>query len=479
MAEHDHNHHDHDHDHDHSPVPESSSARGASVRLRQADARTGGSSMRMDPANQSLADALRFTYGLLRIVMVLLVGLFVFSGFKSVQEGERGIKVLLGRPTATNVPPGFVFNAPYPIGELVRIGSGTQETKIGLAYMPYSASKRTDADAIAAKVDDFTSDGKLKPGQSGSNITADLNIAHTQWTVNYQRTDHQRWAENILPEHEDRIVRTAVMRGVVQTIAGVTIDDLLRQSGDTVSARVREIAQRTLDDMQSGITIDRVALSRKVPPIYLVDKFASVQASAQNAGKERENALLDRDQALNEVAGPAAPVLIAEIAEYERLIELGEAEAAEARLAGIDAILEGRAVEIDGQVYAAGLVSGNVSEVLQQARSEASTMVSQAIAERDYFRAKLAQFQANPRLMIARDWSAAMTEFMSKDFVQAMWIPEGVSIYEMLINEDPAIARELDRARKRAEAEAAADDREKRFIDDLFRSKRGIEEPEE
>ena len=84
MAEHTHDHHDHDgHDHDHGPAPQAASTRGASVRLRQADARTGGSSMRMDPANQSLADALRFTYGLLRILMVLLVGLFVFLSLPS------------------------------------------------------------------------------------------------------------------------------------------------------------------------------------------------------------------------------------------------------------------------------------------------------------------------------------------------------------------------------------------------------------
>lgn len=474
MSDHDHSH-DHDHDHDHASVT-SAPARGASVRLRNGAGGGGQQALRMDPANQSLAEALRFTYGLLKFVMIALVVLFVFSGVKTIKEGQRGIKVLLGKPVAQNLSPGPVWTLPFPLGEIIQIGEGTVESKIGLAFMPYSAGKKTDEDAMGAKVDDFNSGSKLEPGRAGSNITADLNIAHTQWTINYRRTNHERWAENVLPEQEDRIVRVAVQRGVVQTVAGVTIDDLLKQSGDSISARVREIAQDTLDEMKAGITVDRIVLSRKIPPIYLNDKFNSVQAASQNAGKQREDALLDREKVLNETAGAAAPVLIEMINEYERLIELGEAEQAEALLVKIDDILEGRATEFDGKVYAAGMIAGEVSGLIEATRGQVSTMVAQSIADRDFFRAKLAQYQSNPRLMIVRDWSSAMGDFLGKDFVQAMMLPKGVSVAELLLNEDPSIVRELDRAKKRAEAEQAREDREATFRRDLYRSMRGIQE---
>lgn len=475
MAEHD---HDAGLEADHGTPPISS--RGASVRLRDQErggGRAGGH--RMDPANQSLADALRFTFRLLQVVMVLLIVVFIFSGFKTINEGERGIRVVLGKPQALNLAPGFHINAPYPLGEMIRIGEGTVETRIGLAFMPYSSGNRTDAAAMTAKVDEFTTDSNLKPGRAGSNITADLNIAHTQWTVNYQREDHESWATNIIPAQEERIVRLAVQRGVVQAIAGTTIDELLKQSGGSLAARVRETAQATLDEMDSGIRIDRVTLSRKIPPTYLLDKFASVQAAAQNAAKSREDALLKRDQRLNEVAGAAAPALIERINEYERLIELGEQDEAAALLTVIDALIEGRPVEVAGQAYPAGLVSGAVSEILQQARGESSAMVSRAIADRDLFRAKLKQFESNPSLMIARDWSAALGMFLNKPFVQVMYLPENMDTAELLINEDPAIVRELDRERKRREALEAKEQRQEAFRRDLYRSMRGIKEPEE
>lgn len=457
------------------------STRGPSVRLRDASSGARGQTgPRMDPANQSLAEALRFTYGLLKLAMLVLVVLFVFSGVKTVNEGERGIRVVLGKPSSFNLTPGFQPGLPYPLGEMIRIGEGSVEVKIARSFMPYGSGMETDDLAMAARADQFAADAMLKPGRSGSNITSDLNIAHTQWTATYRRTDHRSYAENILPEQEDYLVRAAVQRGVVLTLAGVTIDDLLKQSGDSAAAaRVREIAQSTLDDVDSGITIDRVTLSRKIPPTYLLEKFNSVQSAAQRAGKNREDALLERDQRLNEVAGNAAPVLIAAINEYERLTELGETDEAEALLAQIDAVLEGRPAEIDGRVYAAGLIAGRVSEELEQARSSVSTRVSQAIADRDLFRAKLAQFESNPRLMISRDWSAALSDFLAKPFVQAMVLPPGVTTAELLINEDPAIVRELDRERKRQEAQRAADERMEQFRRSVYSSQRGIREPAE
>lgn len=470
------------------PTP-SPSVRGPSVRLRESgQTSAGGVSVRMDPANQSLADALRFTYGLLKISMVVLVAMFAFSGIKTINEGERGIRVFLGRPSALNLTPGFHLGFPYPIGEMIRVGAGSAEVALGTAFMPEAPGiSSTDPNnaaandqALAVAIDRFSTSSSLQPDRAGSNITADLNIAHTQWTVNYRRTDHRQYTQNILPEQETRLVRLAAQRGVVLTLSGLTIDELLKQTGESAAAaRVREIAQRTLDELDSGITIDRVTLIRKIPPAYLLERFASVQSSAQNAGRLREDSLLSRDRQLNEVAGAAAIPLVNQINEYERLIELGETAAAAELLGQIDAMLDGRPAQIGEVIYPAGLVSGEVAELLEQTRSAASSRVSQAIADRDLFRAKLIQYESNPSLMIARDWSAAFAEFMAKPFVQTMILPEGATTAELLINEDPAIARELDRERKRQEALRANQERNELFTRELYRSDRGIRETEE
>lgn len=492
---HDHDHPDHDHEHhdergpdvvlpgteaETSDAPEEGliTGRAASVRFnRGGDSGLSNNRARMDAANQSLADALKITYTFLQFGMVVLIILFVFSGFQKISEGERGISVFLGKPARTNIEPGAHLTWPYPIGEMIRVGEGAIEVPIAREFMPGRAGNASDDQLLNAPLNEFNDGGRLNPASDSMLITADQNIAHAQFRVNFHRSNHLRYVENVLPEQERAVITLAVRRGVVHTMAETTIDDLLKTSAEAIASKVRDISQQTLDDLETGITIDRIVLVRKTPPLYLLDRFASVQSAAQNAGKAREDALLTRDQALNEIAGRASGVLIEMINEYERLIELEEYEQAEALLTQIDTVMAGGETNWNGQ-STLSLVSGEVSEILNSARAQASSRVSRAIADLEQFKAKQAQFEANPMLMIARDWSSAMAEFLNKDFVTTMYLPEGVSA-ELLINPDQDFERERERLRKRREAALQQQLRRDEARQDFFRTQRGIQAEDE
>ncbi len=455
----------------------------ASVQLRdRASTARREQHRRMDAANQSLADALRITYKLLQAGMLVLVVLYVISGLQSINEGERGIAVRFGKIVKPNLDPGFQWSWPYPLGEIVRVGEGSVELPIGTSFMPSLSSRQAgvanpEEEAMEADINSFGVSSQLRPGEGGFNLTADLNIAHTQWRVYYRRSNHAEFVANILPTQEGAIVRMAVERGVVQSIATIEIDDLLKSSNEAVSSRVRAIAQRTLDGLDSGITIDRVVLARKSPPMSLLGQFSNVQSAAQNAGKAREDAMLTREQTLNDIAGASAEILVAQINEFERLTEIGDAEGAERTLAVIDKLFVGEPVEVDG-VLVQGQVSGVVSELINDASAVASAQISQAIAEYELFKAKQQQFEANPALMIARDWSDAMAVFLNKPFVSTIVLPSGVSA-EMLINNDPRILKRLDQAAKEQAGQEALDKRIESHRRDAHRSQRGIQETQQ
>ena len=452
--------------------------RAASVRFNRDQSRAvSNNRARMDAANQSLADALRITYRFLQVGMFVLVMLFVFSGMQRINEGERGISVFLGKTSSTNLEPGAHITAPYPMGEMIRVGEGAVEIALARDFMPSRPGVTSEDELLNADISVFNSNARLNPASDSMMLTADQNIAHAQFRVNYHRSDHLSYVENVLPELERPLITLQVRRAVVHTIAETTIDDLLKSSAEAIGAQIREKAQRSLDKLDSGITIDRVVLVRKNGPLFILDKFASVQSAAQSAGEERENALLNRDRMLNEVAGRASPVLIDMINEYERLIELSENDEAEALLAQIDTVMEGGEVNWKGQ-STRSLVSGEVSEILQTARSEASTRVSQAIADLEQFKAKQAQYDANPMLMVARDWSTAMAEFLNKDFVVTMYLPEGRDA-ELLINPDPEIERERDRLRRREDAARNMLQRRQDAEEQFYRTRRGIQPTDE
>lgn len=458
--------------------------RPASVQLRD-EGET--EAAMMDPANQSLADALRITFVLVQAAMIVLAALFVFSGFQTVREGERGLSVLFGRAVRDNLEPGFHFSAPYPFGELVKIGTGNESVKVLRDFWPYTQEGREED-----SVDRLSPRARIDPQRDGSLITADLNLAHTQWQAVYRRTDPIDFVKNVLPEEEEAIVRSALRRGVVRTLSETTIDDLLRpQAGGTrvISQRALEVAQETLDAMDAGITIEQFELGRKTPPIFLLSKFQAVLDARSEAQQAISKARTERDSTLNGAAGEAAPALLWLIGKYELMLEVGDRDGAAEVLARIDSVLAGEAftlsererAEASGATGFPGLLdadgrraSGAVVETISEAEVDALTRVQEAQGDLDLFRAKLAQYRANPTLMVSRDWSAAFAAFQANDFVQTMLLPVHDGVVELWINEDPDIVKELDRALKQRQRQDAADERMEQLRRRQYQGDRGI-----
>jgi regulator of protease activity HflC (stomatin/prohibitin superfamily) len=454
-------------------TPETRSGRQASVSLRQG--RMSGVDERelLDPANQSLAEALRITFRLLQLAMVVLIGLFALSGFQSVKENERGIRLLFGRIDRSDLPPGFQFSAPFPVGELVKVDQGTKEMKLETEF--WFMQRPEDRDK---PLDRANSAPKLNPANDGSMITADGNIAHARWQVRYRRTDAAKFAQNIVTEDEESIVRAAVKRGVVQAVARTTIDDLLKQTHSdesSVSTSAREVAQRMLDRLNSGITIEQLRMTDPTPPIFVRGNFIKVQTAAQNAGKEREKAESDARQRLNATAGDAVTPLLEKITAYELAIEKKDDKGAAAVLEQIDAIIEGRSTPGE----AAGVqASGDVARILSEARQYRSEIVAQRQRDLETFRAKLEQFQSNPLVMVHREWEEALKSFLSRPTTQLAIIPPGTSTLELTLNPDPEILKDMIRARNLDEAQEARQRRQAEQQAERYKTRTGLQSKE-
>lgn len=418
--------------------------RPASVSLRE-EAAEGGAPL--DPANQSLADALRLIFRGLQVAMVVLLGVFAFSGLQTVKETESGIKLLFGRRTADKLKPGPQFAAPYPFGELIKIDTGVQRLELNESFWP-----RLSPEQQKLSVEKVAQMGKptLKPGEDGSSITADQNIAHTRWAVQYRRVEPGKNVSNVYKDDETEMVRASVERGVVHALATTSIDDLLKQSsGDqaSVARRAQAMAQATLDEIQSGIQIEQLTLQDKAPPFHVYNSFSGVQSAEQKASQQRESALGMARNILNSTAGAAHEPLIAQIDRYEAAIAKGDQNEQARTLDTIYALLDGRPVAI-GDREIKGAVAGQVTAILNSARQYRSTIVSQRRAELSAYQSKLAQFKTNPDLVVQRDWADAMTRLFARDMVEVFWVPPGMDRVELWLNRDVLSQREWEKARK-------------------------------
>ena len=105
---------------------------GSGARLREA----------MDPANQSLQDALRLSFRLLQVGILALLAVFLFSGFQTVEEGDLGVKTrfgaIVGTPGTEQIGPGLHPFWPYPVGEVVIVPQ-TRDVELLYSFWPMAA----------------------------------------------------------------------------------------------------------------------------------------------------------------------------------------------------------------------------------------------------------------------------------------------------------------------------------------------------
>jgi regulator of protease activity HflC (stomatin/prohibitin superfamily) len=441
--------------------------RAGSMTLREGVQGPGDSPL--DPANQSLADALRVMMRLLQVAMIILAVLYLFSGMHRVKEGERGIQLLFGNIVGADLEPGLHWSAPFPMGEVVRVDTQRHDIDISKDFWIYIAP---GSDPSPEKQSPTAS---LKPDQggSGSVITGDGNIAHTKWKVGYERRDSSNYAKHVLPgDQEEQMVLAAVKRGVVQATAQVTVDDLLRQNvvnGTTVPLMAWKVAQESLDRLNSGLTITSLTMDPPIPPLNVRTAFNNASAAAANANKNIQEAQTYRSQQLNQAAGNAARYLVYYIDEYEHALAKNDQKAADATLATINGLLDGKPTEVlrldengapaveetnkpTGQrITFEGQTTGDVASTLNEARLYKSGVVSRARSDASRFAAKLEQYNANPRLMVQREWGDAMKAFMARENVTLMLMPPGINTLNLILNQDPDDAKRVETFMKEQE----------------------------
>lgn len=426
----------------------------------------------LDPATRSLADALRIMYRLLQGLMLVVAAAYLLSGFQSIGVTERGVRTTFGRVVGTNLGPGFQWSWPAPIGELLKVGVTDQEKQLRSEFFVKLNDNEeknllTDGGGVTALYGGGPD--ALDPDSDGMLLTGDGGIAHGRFSIRYARRDPARFISGIDPKHEEKIIAAAVRRGIVQAAAGVTVDELITNQLDSDlrggdARRFQDIAlanaQRILDRMESdgfgtGLRLESLTMERAMPPRRVGPSFNQVQSAQTEAKSQVERASEFRDERLVETAGDSASLVLAWIDRYEADLAKGDQAAASRTLATIDSIMLGEATRVEG-VEVVPRVFGEVSNMLAEARQYRTTAANRARADRSTFLAKLATYRSNPRVMIAGEWTSAMSEFMARPSVQTMVLPPNADRVIVQINRDPDVARQQQIERYQREFDEAA-----------------------
>ena len=400
----------------------------------------------VDAAQQSLADALRFGFTLLKLLMVLLVvGYFVVSGTTIVEEQQKVVKLRFGKIVGQPLEPGFHFTWPFPIEEKIWIEVASQQITLNNSFW-FELSERD----IGRTLDEMAAAMRpINPLRDGSLLTGDASVVHGQFQLTYRITDPVRYVEHIGdPALARDVVRNAAERGIIHAASRVNADNFIASRWGKEYAESQ--AQSVLDQMNSGITIMELSATATEMPLAVRSAYREVS----NAQNERAQAIAQARQEysriLVETAGAAHEPLYLLIQELEQAIELNDTDAEQALRDELTRSFTG--LRMNDQ-RGGSEIGGEVAAALNRANTERSQIVQSVRADAARFEALLAEYRKNPGVVVNRIWEQARRRVLSSPGVETLYAPDGAE-NRLMVNPDPAVARQREMERLRAQEEA-------------------------
>lgn len=414
---HDHHHHGDDHDHGHSH------GHGLAATVEPI----------LDPAQESLVQALHSGFWVLRIIMVVLIVAYLLSGAFKVESGEQWLvvrlgKLVVGADGSPVIKSGVHFGLPDPFDEKIKL-PGLQNR---LTIDSFSF-KRRDEDRGKTLAESSPSSDLIKPGEDGAMITGDKNLSHGVWTIEYVIRDGKLFVTNVGESIADfePLLRSMAQTAIIHATAGRRVEDVTR-TVSVVSIDVRSRLQKLLDSMQCGVDVNNVT-AETIEPQSVKTAFATATAALSERDRSVQQAQQIANETLNQAAGTQHEGLLRAIEEYGAAQATGADEKRLGELRG----------SIETQLASAG---GEVARALQQADGRANEILGAVRREFDEYRLLIDDYRRDPEVLLLRQWVRMRDEVLASKLNEMFFLPRS-GVLDIQTNRDPL--RELERDRQR------------------------------
>ncbi len=212
-------------------------------------------------------------------LILLVIAVWLASGFYIVDEGRRGVVLRLGKYLETTQP-GPRWHIPYPVEsvEVVNV-SGVRTVEVGYRGNP-----------------------KNKQPQEALMLTDDENIVDVQFAIQYTLKGAEDYLFN--NRNPDDNVLQAAETAIREIVGKSKMDFVLNQGRSEVASRVKVLMQQILDRYKTGINVTTVNLQNVQAP----EQVQSAFDDAVRAGQDRERFKNEGQAYANDVVPKASGV---------------------------------------------------------------------------------------------------------------------------------------------------------------------------
>ncbi|ALM83736.1 FtsH protease activity modulator HflK [Bordetella sp. N] len=246
----------------------------------------------------------------LGLIVLVLVGLWLASGFYIVQEGQVAVVTQFGKYKSTSQA-GFQWRLPYPFQNQETVNVSQLRTfEVG-----------------------FRGSSRNKVLPEALMLTTDENIVDMQFVVQYRLRADGAPDYLFRTRDPDESVRQAAETAMREIVGKKPMDYVLYEGRTNVATEVQALMQQILDRYNTGIQVSTVAIQNVQPPEQVQAAFDD----AVKAGQDRERQINEGQAYANQVVPLAAGQAsrMTEQAEGYKAKVIGDAEGNTARFNSI------------------------------------------------------------------------------------------------------------------------------------------------
>jgi len=201
---------------------------------------------------------------------LILVALYVLSGFYTVRAGESAVVRRFGRVLTGNVGPGLHYRLPWPVDRVDIVDVNA----IRRAETPISLM-----------------------------LTGDENLINVRLSVHYTVTDPAKFLLYVIDP--EALVQQSAESAMRQVVANEAVDGLLTMDKASIQQRATTLTQKSLDGYDAGLWVVGIQLLESSPPPEVADAFRDVASASEDRNTFINEALAYQNEILPVARGDA------------------------------------------------------------------------------------------------------------------------------------------------------------------------------
>jgi membrane protease subunit HflK len=271
-------------------------------RLNDLFGRRGGGGDRPPPPPPSR----RMLGGGAGVLIALVLGVWLASGFYIVDAASRGVVLTFGR-YAEETNPGLRWRLPYPMQshELVNLAS-LRTLEVG-----------------------YRNSVKTKVLKESLMLTDDENIVDLQFAVQYIVRDAREFLfNNKRPDESAMQAAESAMREIIGTSK---MDAILYESREAIQISAQQLMQQILDRYKTGITVSRITIQSAQPPEQVQAAFDDAVKAGQDLERQKNEGQAYARDVIPKASGTASRLTQEAEGYKQRVIANAEGEASRFR----------------------------------------------------------------------------------------------------------------------------------------------------